>query len=275
MFGQPDCSPGLRHALAPILQTYTPLPSGRTRGASRTPVRKTRYQPEHIPEFLQDDWYQRYFAHMDGIKPRNLRRAAAIHLCQIAVGGPMTNAARLVGMPATHARQSVHALHSWARGRPDPGEFETALHELADELDSAPHLIDYQRRREALNYWCIDPAPWQQLLNRLGGSHDGRMEWGDRKRQTASILVWARVTQGEHLLAPQPIHDQLPPEAQKTWRATFGHNCPVFQAGRVGPGALRLKGILDEYADTLAASIDRGESLARVRLATASSCQTP
>jgi len=204
-----------RHALAPILQTYTPLPSGRAHKALQTPVRKTRYQPEHIAEFLQDDWYQRHFAHMDGIPPRNLRRVAAIHLCQIAVGGPITNAARLVGMPATHARQSTHAVHSWTRSRPDPGEFETALHQLADELDSAPHLIDYQRRRDALNHWCIDPATWQQLVNRLGHSHKGQMALGDHKRQAASIFVWTRVTQSEHLLAPRPILDQQSPEVRK------------------------------------------------------------
>jgi len=85
--GQPDCSPGLRHALSPLLQTYAPLPPGRTRGALLTPVRRTRYKPEHIAEFLQDDWYQRYFAPLHGINPLHLRRAAAIHLCQIAAGG--------------------------------------------------------------------------------------------------------------------------------------------------------------------------------------------
>ena len=135
-------------------------------------------------------------------------------------------------MPATHARQSVHALHSWARSRPDPGEFQTALRQLADELDSAPHLINYQRRREALSYWCIDPATWQQLLNRLGDTHVGQMGLGDHKRQAASIFVWARVTQGEHLLAPAPILDQLPPEVQKAWRDTLGHSCRAFLAGR-------------------------------------------
>ena len=224
-----------------LRRTYTPLPSGRIRKALQALIRQTRYRPEHIAEFLQDDWYQRYFAHMGGIGPRNLRRAAAIHLCQIAVGGSMTSAARLVGMPATHARQSVHALHSWARSRPDPGEFQTALRQLADELDSAPHLINYQRRREALSYWCIDPATWQQLLNRLGDTHVGQMGLGDHKRQAASIFVWARVTQGEHLLAPAPILDQLPPEVQKTWRPTLGHSCRAFLAGRGGPSALRLK----------------------------------
>ena len=85
------------------------------------------------------------------------------------------------------------------------------------------------------------------------------MGLGDHKRQAASIFVWARVTQGEHLVAPRPILDQLSPEVQKTWRPTLGHSCRAFLAGRGGPSALRLIGILDEYAGALAASIDRGE----------------
>lgn len=259
LIGKPDYSPGLGHALAPILQTYTPLPSGRVRKALRSPVRKTRYRPEHIAEFLQEDWYQRYFAHIDGIGPRNLRRTAAIHLCQIAAGGSVTHAARLVNMPLTHARQSIQAVHSWARSRPDPGEFETALLQLADELDSVPHLIDYRRRRDALSNWCIDPAIWQQLINRLGRSHKDQMALGDHKRQAASVFVWARVTQSEHLLAPRPIFDQQPPQVRKAWRPTLGNTCRAFLAGRGGPDLLHLKVMLDDYADTLARSIDRGK----------------
>lgn len=218
--GKPDCSPGLRQALTPIVQTYTPLPAGRRRRALTTPIRTTRYKPEHIAEFRQDDWYQRYFAHMDGISTlhRHLRRAAAIHLCQIAAGGSIANAAGFLGVPAPSARQSIKALHRWARARADPREFETALHALADELDSTPHLINYQRRREALSCWCIDPIAWQRLRNRLGHNHTNRMELGDHKRQTGSIMVWARVTQGEHLLAPHPLRDQLPAKAQNASR---------------------------------------------------------
>jgi hypothetical protein len=259
LVGKPDCSPGLRQALAPIVQTYTPLPAGRRRRALTTPIRTTRYKPEHVAEFLQDDWYQRYFAHMDGIATLHLRRAAAIHLCQIAAGGSIANAAELLGIPVLSARQSIKVLHSWTRTRTDPREFETALRTLADELDSTPHLINYQRRREALSCWCIDPISWRHLLNRLGHNHTSRMELGDRKRQTASIMVWARVTQGEHLLAPHPLRDQLPAEAQNASRISTNRTFTSYRAGRVGRVWLRFKGTLDDYADTLAERIDRGE----------------
>src|SRR5215475_14143930 len=80
LVGKPDCSPGLRHVLAPILQTWTSAPPGRPRRALRTPVRETRYGPEHIPGFLQEDWYRGHFAHIRVINPLHLRRAAAIFL---------------------------------------------------------------------------------------------------------------------------------------------------------------------------------------------------
>jgi hypothetical protein len=144
---RPDCSEGLRQAVAPVLQTYV---RDRLPRALRAPIRRTRFGPQHVAQFLQNDWYVRHFGHLNGINPTHIRRTAAIHLCQIAVGGSIKHAACLIGVPATReglerARSSAKALHRWARTREDPKEFETVLHVLADELDAAPHLIDYQR----------------------------------------------------------------------------------------------------------------------------------
>jgi TniQ len=216
---RPDCSEGLRQAVAPVLQTYVrdhpPRPL-------RAPIRKTRFGPQHIAQFLQDDWYERRFAHFDGISPMHLRRTAAIHLCQIAAGGSIKKAASLIGIPSTRkglerAQASARCLHCWARKREDPKEFEAALHSLADELDAAPDLVDYQQRREALRNWCIDPDTWQQLLEQLPAPRrrNRPLELGDKRRQTASMIVWARITQGEHVFAPHPIRDQQPPDIQR------------------------------------------------------------
>lgn len=88
----------------------------------------------------------------------------------------------------------------------DRSQFDTALHHLADELDASPNLIDYRRRRDALRDWCIDPDTWQALTGQLPATwpHGLQPALGDRERQTASIIVWARITQGEHLFAPTP-----------------------------------------------------------------------
>src|SRR5215510_7974904 len=245
LVGKPDCSPGLRHVLAPILQTWTPAPPERPRRALRTPVRETRYGPEHIPGFLQEDWYRGHFAHIRGINPLHLRRAAAIFLCQIAVGGSLPHAAKLLGTPIARAERSGRVLCRWARDSTEPRQFETALLDLADELDSSPHLINYQRRREALNSWSIGPSTWQQLLRQLDpAAVHTPQELGDQGRRAATISVWARITQGDHPLA---------------WRRSFGSSWILSQPGRLTHCDVYFQGILDQYADELATRIDRRE----------------
>ena len=108
-----------------------------------------------------------------------------------------------------------------------------------------PHLINYQCRREALTSWSIDPSTWQQLTRQLGpnAAHTAK-DLGDQARQAATISVWARVTQGDHPLA---------------WRRRFDSSWISSQPGRLAHNDAQLQGILDQYADELAARIDRGE----------------
>ena len=48
----------------------------RSRGR-RAPAPQVNFAPEHIPEHLQDDWYNEHFRHIGG-NTRLLRRAAAL-----------------------------------------------------------------------------------------------------------------------------------------------------------------------------------------------------
>jgi hypothetical protein len=142
---RPDCSEGLRHAFAPILQTYAR--PGRGRGL-RTMIRRVPFGPEHIPQFLQDDWYQQHLAHFDGINTAQLRRTAALHLCQTAMGGSIREAASSLGLPDTRKAYrrsyfSVSTVHAWARLRSDPHEFEAAVHDIADRIEATPQPTDY------------------------------------------------------------------------------------------------------------------------------------
>jgi hypothetical protein len=261
---RPDCSEGLRQAVAPVLQTYV---RDRLPRSLRAPIRLTRFGPQHIAQFLHDDWYKHHFAHLDGINPTHLRRTAAIHLCQIAAGGSIKDAARLIGVPGTReglerAQSSAKTLHRWARSREDPKEFDVALHALADELDAATNLIDYQQRREALRNWYIDPETWHWLTEQLPPTRPNgfRLELGDRKRQTASIIVWARVTQGEHVFAPHPIRDEQPPDIQSAWRLSDYAMWARFRNGQMHHHDRQLKQVLYNYANQLAARIDTTRS---------------
>jgi hypothetical protein len=120
----------------------------------------------------------------------HLRRVAALYLCQLAVGGSVRQAAKLLAIPIARATRSARVLRHWARDNTEPHQFETALLKLADELDSAPHLINYQRRREALNSWSISPSTWQQLLRQLDSTTVTlAQQLGAQERRAATISV--------------------------------------------------------------------------------------
>jgi hypothetical protein len=257
---RPDSCEGLRQAIAPILQTHA---RDRRARALHAPIRRTRFGPEHIAQFLQTDWYQRHLAHFEGINPTHLRRAAALHLVQIAAGGTIAQALVRLGLPdnsATHDRccSSVKAVRRWTRQRADPHQFEAALHDLADHLEASTHRVDYHRRRSALRNWCIDAAAWRKIVAQLPEWADGgRPELGDRKRQSASIIVWARVTGSEHVFAPHPIRDRQPEHLHHLWRLS---GYAMFARFRdLGPTRRHDKALdrlLTQYSNQLAADID-------------------
>jgi len=258
----PECSQGLQQAVEPMLRTFTRTdrkPHGR-----RAPTRQTRFGRQHIPQYLRDDWYDRHFRHLEGINPRLLRRTAAIRLVQMTAGGSMGDAADFFAIPHQGIQRSrtytaAGHVHAWARGRSDPREFEAALHALADELNATPDLVDYRQRRQALQTWCIDRVTWQQLTSRLPPTSGPiQPDLGDRKRQVASMAVWARITQGEHLFAPRPIEDQQPPDVQHAWKLRRNTTWFLFHNDHPKPHYADLKKLLDEHADWLAARIDSG-----------------
>ncbi|WP_237502547.1 hypothetical protein [Streptomyces sp. SID8374] len=258
---RPDCSQGFLQAVAPVLQTYARELRPR---ALKRPIRRTRFGPQHIPHFLEDDWYKRYFAHMDGIPASSIRRTAVLHLCQIAVGGSLFKAGTLLGLPlnpaGTHrASDNAKAVHNWARTRPDPQEFEFAVHALADELDSRDDLVDYRRRRDALRYWCIDPATWNEITDRIPipTGRGGRPDFSDRKRRTASIIMWTTLTQGEHVYAAHPIRDQQPRGTHQLWRTSDSAFWARIQHGTTGTTDNNWLSLLSHYAAFLAPIIDK------------------
>jgi hypothetical protein len=95
-----DCSERLRQVAEPVTRTF-PRVSGR-RG-TRGPLR-SGYQPEHIPAFLEPDWYQRHLASCAGSEAKSVRRAAAVRLVQWALGGTYDDAAQYLGIAPVQAR---------------------------------------------------------------------------------------------------------------------------------------------------------------------------
>jgi TniQ len=259
------CSDGLQAAYLPLLRTFTKT-GGHPQARREATIQPQHWGPEHIPAFLPKDWYERHFTPITGINPMFTRRTAALRLIQMVAGGSLGEAAGYLGIATTHTtwQGRIYAgaghVHSNAKRQPDPEGFETALKNLAAELDDpATPLINYQQRRKALQTWAITPATWQDLTSRLPPvPGPQRPELGDRKRQIASIYVWVQVTSGEHYFAPRPIADAQTPEIQQAWQERQGTiwHLLLKQNQRRRPHYTGLRAALNTLAATLATVID-------------------
>ncbi|MGI5192118.1 hypothetical protein ACQEVY_00365 [Streptomyces sp. CA-288835] len=181
--------------------------------AARTEQPFQDLEAEHIPAFLEHDWYQRHLARFCGHAPKFLRRAAAVQLVQWAMGGSRSDAAEFLGINPNQVRFKVASEpRFWAQAGCDPTQLDAALRELASELGAHPRLfVDYRRRREALRGWALDRTIWITLINTMQPlPRSIRPDFDDRKRQEASVFVWTQVTQGEHLFAPRTIAARQP-----------------------------------------------------------------
>ncbi|WP_331750120.1 TniQ family protein (plasmid) [Streptomyces sp. NBC_01707] len=250
-----SCSRRFRNAAEPLTHAFRKI--GGPQG-TRAPLRND-YRPEHIPAYLEPDWYERHFAPIVGIAPKVLRRTAAVRLVQWAIGGPLGDAAAYLGITPDRMQFRANTDYQrWERAGRDPAEFESVLRELSAELRTPCRpLVDYQRRREALRDWALPPDTWDALVSELPHIPGPiRPAVGDRKRQDASVFIWVQVTRGEHLFAPRPIEAEQPQHIQREWaqrrNITWHH--------LVRPNPLRhyadLRKLLTEYAYQLARDID-------------------
>ncbi|MFI5064142.1 MAG: TniQ family protein [Streptosporangiales bacterium] len=248
-----DCSDGFRDALEPLVNSFQRA-DRRSRGR-RAPAPQITFAPEHVPGHLQDDWHYEHFRHISG-NTRLLRRAAALRLVQMSAGGSLAEAAAFLGIDHRYLKASPGS----AAFADDPAQFRLAVHALARQLSATPHLINYKRRRDALQDWCVSPATWQDIVSQLPPTKGPfQPELSDCKRQFASEAIWARVTQGEHLLAPRIIEHQLS-AGDPTWHRRRDNMWHFYLATPPKPHYAALRKILNAYADGLSAAINRDHS---------------
>jgi len=254
------CSPALRAAAG--------LQPRRTEASGRPPTeaRRRRFGHRHIPAHLTPEWHARYFSGLGAVNPQSLRRAAAVTLTQMCEGCTAAEAADILGLPPPLAASAADFAR---RLTTREGKlFHRALGELAGHLDTATHLIDYGRRRHATRTWVIAPTTWAELAGSLardlarGGSRHNAADWSDRKRLFATVVVWTRVTRGEHFFAPAldpgPHPSRQVAEVRRyvlwAWRSAHGRTEP---SSHYVPLIERL----DALAADLAAEIDTGRDL--------------
>src|SRR5260370_22155414 len=170
----------------------------------------------------------------------------------MSAGGSLAEPAAFLGIDHRYLKASPGSA-AFAVG---PAEFRLAVHALARQLSPTPGLINYKHRRDALQDWCIDPGTWQDIISQLPPAKGPfQPELSDCKRQFASEAVWARITQGEHLLAPRIIEDQLS-AADPTWHRRRDSMWHAYSAIPPTPHYAALRKILNAYAGNLAAIID-------------------
>jgi hypothetical protein len=168
------------------------------------PASPGRHQlaPCHIPQFLPRQLYDRHLGDIRGISAKLLRRAACFKLFELTGGGTWMDAAGFFQIPITTARSTLAFVRRWTT--PNLAIFEDAVEAIAWELETSTTLVDYQARRRALTSWSIPAPDWDALVFALtANGRPGRpIVYDARKQRIASVLVWAQITQGEHLFAP-------------------------------------------------------------------------
>ncbi|MGW1652322.1 hypothetical protein [Streptomyces atratus] len=189
-----SCSARLLQAAEPSTRSFR-----RTARGTKAPVRSGGYRPEHIPAFLEQDWYQKHLADLQcHSHVKTMRRVGDVLLVQWAAGGSIGDAAGILGINLTGGQYAATSgFYQWLNND-DSARFTHALTAIAGDLDSSVDLTDYQRRREALRCWSLAPDTWSDIVAELPPVPGPvRPNLDDRKRQEASAFVWAHVTRGE------------------------------------------------------------------------------
>jgi len=200
-----------------------------------------------------------------GIKPRLLRRAAAVALVQLAENCDITQAAALLQLPAGAARNACRKLRARIRHADDGPAILASIRALAGDLDSRTDLVDYGQRRTALATWRINLGDWRTIVSGLR-SRENRLQrehtnWDERKRMTASALIWIRVTQGEHLFTPHRYSPGAPPGSPDDQGLAIDRAWWRSRTGKRGHHYAELKRACDDLADRLADQIDHATTV--------------
>jgi len=241
------CSAGLQAALTSQRGGFYLVSRTHARPAASG---RHRFAPRHIPQFLPQQLYDGHLENLHGISAKLLRRAASFKLFELAGGGTWLDAADFFQIPITTARSTLAFVRRWTT--PNLTIFEDAVEYIAGELDATATLIDYQARRSAMASWSIPVSDWEVLASALTAkSSTGRPTVYDgRKRRIASVMVWAQITQGEHLFAPLVMaekHDHGRSDLRSAVTAILH---------RSNPKNADLRAALTDYAHQLCWSID-------------------
>jgi hypothetical protein len=216
-------STGLCKAIGPALAAQPRhLAQGHRAGArrQRRPPRPVAFEARHIPQRPPPEWMDRHFAGITGLRPRVVQHLAVLQLVQMTIGGRVYHAADHLGIPRHFARTLMNRIPAKLAATALKEPIQLAVEALADELDATTGLVDYGRRRIAMQGWTITPEIWATMLDELPETKTIARTWRaqevrERKRHLASAWAWARVTHGDFIFSPQMRPNGQRPRANR------------------------------------------------------------
>lgn len=117
--------------------------------------------------------------------PRCVGRNASVFLVRCAQGGTLDEAAQFLGISAPGKNLGFTGkLNHYLRSHSMLHDFELALDAITADLHATP-LVDYRRRREALNSWVLEPHAWQRMVTALPVLPGHRASLNDDRKRLA------------------------------------------------------------------------------------------
>ncbi|MFD8417159.1 TniQ family protein [Streptomyces sp. NPDC059650] len=255
MLRSAEVSAPLARALVRRRRIFHAGGSSRGPGHLRVPSRDCGFSPEEVPQLLPQAWFDDHLAHLIGHilqvnswTVRHLRRAASLKLMEMTAGGTWDECAETLGMPRGSAAGTLDVL-----GGAMPSnlweEFEAGVERIAAELDSHPSRVNYAQRRRGMATWRMPMTDWPELCHDIPKL--GRL--ARQQPHLATVLVWAEVTQSEHLNCPLLATAALAGRDRKLLVDQVGqYLTPAHQKA----GRLELRRRLDLYSARLAVQCD-------------------
>ncbi|MEU3786450.1 TniQ family protein [Streptomyces sp900129855] len=259
-FRRMDVSPDLSRALAQRSLGFNRA-GGHHHARQHVPSRHCHFGIEHIPALAPETWIGAHFGDLTSLwapgdvwKPRHLRRVVSLKLVEMAGGGTWPQCAVILGIPWVTAQRSLTVLK---RNLLPGGQWpllDTAVETVAQELEAAARHVDFATRRRTLSTWQIPAEDLAALTVGLVRLADAE---SSLTRTAATALVWARVTQGDHLHSP-PVEALR--EAKRSTKALVSAIGQLQTPSNRKGTRLRFLQRINEYADGLARALDEGRS---------------
>jgi hypothetical protein len=220
------------------------------RAACPTPLTITS---DHVPGYLDQQRYERWFATFDPSEQRNIRRAVPIAITQLIDDCDLSTAADRLGIPGVSAQAALIRAGRACKRTDRDDEFRRLIGQTALDLQATP--VNYgHRRRYFTADWTMPDEDWHAFQQSLLDARLARRDtpWNVR-RPAYAAWVWSLVTGGDSAVAPMV---QTQSDGGRTCTggvmevlSTLTRRCTTDHIAIVADYAARLTALVDSSND--------------------------